>query len=53
MTYRPKREKNLPMVLSKEEVKRIIDSANNIKHKLVLRCLYGMDIRISEVVSLK
>lgn len=50
---RPKREKNLPTVLSKEEVKRIIDSANNMKHKLVLKCLYGMGLRVSEVVDLK
>jgi len=50
---RPKREKNLPIVLSKEEVKRIIDSVNNIKHKLVLKCLYGMGLRVSEVVDLK
>lgn len=50
---RPKREKNLPTVLSKEEVKRIIDSTNNIKHKLVLKCLYGLGLRVSEVVSLK
>lgn len=50
---RPKREKNLPTVLSKEEVKKIIDSANNIKHKLVLKCLYGMGLRVSEVVDLK
>lgn len=39
---RPKREKSLPQVLSKEEVKRIIDSANNTKHKLVLKCMYGL-----------
>jgi len=50
---RPKREKNLPSVLSKEEVKRIIDSGNNIKHKLVLKCLYGMGLRVSELIDLK
>ncbi|MHC1604800.1 MAG: site-specific tyrosine recombinase/integron integrase [Candidatus Methanofastidiosia archaeon] len=50
---RPKREKNLPTVLSKEEVKRIIDSTNNTKHKLVLKCLYGMGLRVSEIVNLK
>ncbi len=50
---RPKREKNLPEVLSKEEVKSIIESANNIKHKLILMCLYGMGLRVSELVDLK
>jgi len=50
---RPKRERTLPNVLSKEEIKRIIESANNIKHRLVLECLYGMGLRVSEVVNLR
>lgn|SRR3989338_734125 len=50
---RPKRENHLPTVLSKEEVKRIIESANNIKHRLILKCLYGMGLRVSEIVNLK
>jgi len=50
---RPKRERNLPTVLSKEEVKKIIDSANSVKHKLVLKCLYGLGLRVSEVVNLR
>ncbi len=50
---RPKREKTLPTVLSKEEVKRIIESTNNVKHRLVLKCLYGMGLRVSEVVTVK
>jgi site-specific recombinase XerD len=33
---RPKREKKLPVVLSKEEIVRMIDLADNIKHKLVI-----------------
>ncbi len=50
---RPKREKRLPEVLSREEVKGIIESANNTKHRLVLKCLYGMGLRVSEVAELK
>jgi integrase/recombinase XerD len=50
---RPKREKRLPTVLSKEEVKEIIGSANNTKHRLVLKCLYGMGLRVSELVNLR
>ena len=50
---RPKREKNLPQVLSKEEVRKIIESANNTKHKLILKCIYGMGLRVSEIVDLK
>lgn len=50
---RPKREQKLPTVLSKEEVKKIIESTNNTKHRLVLKCLYGMGLRVSEVVDLE
>jgi len=50
---RPKRENKLPTVLSKEEVKKIINSANNTKHKLVLKCLYGLGLRVSELVNLE
>lgn len=50
---RPKREKSLPTVLSREEVKKVLESANNPKHKLVLKCLYGMGLRVSELVNLR
>ncbi len=50
---RPKREIHLPTVLSKDEIKKIINSANNIRHKLILKCIYGMGLRVSEIVNLK
>lgn len=50
---RPKRENRLPNVLSKEEVRRIIESAGNRKHRLVLKCIYGMGLRVSELACLK
>ncbi len=50
---RPKKEKHLPTVLSKEEVSRIINSLNNPKHKLILKTIYGLGFRISELANLK
>lgn len=50
---RPRREHFLPVVLSREEIVRIINCANNIKHKLILSLLYGSGLRVSEVVKLK
>ncbi len=50
---RPKKEKNLPIILSKNEIKQIINSTKNIKHRLVLKCIYGMGLRVSEIVNLK
>lgn len=48
-----KRSKKLPIVLSREEIKNIIDVIRNPKHKLIISLAYGAGLRISEVVSLK
>ena len=49
----PKSEKKLPTVLTKEEVKRLIGSVNNPKHRLLIEFLYSAGLRVSECVSLK
>ncbi len=48
-----KRTKKLPIVLSREEIKQIINSIKNLKHKLIISLAYGAGLRISEVVNLK
>jgi len=48
-----KRSKKLPIVLSREEIKNIIDAIKNLKHKLIISLAYGAGLRISEVVNLK
>ncbi|MDI6883391.1 MAG: tyrosine-type recombinase/integrase [Patescibacteria group bacterium] len=48
-----KRSKKLPIVLSREEIKNIIESIRNPKHKLLISLAYGAGLRISEVVNLK
>lgn len=45
--------RKLPMVLSKEEVKRLIDATHSIKYKAILSVAYGAGLRASEVVALK
>jgi len=50
---RPRREKRLPVVLSKEEVSRIIEVTGNLKHKTLLALIYSSGLRISEALSLK
>ena len=45
--------KKLPVVLSKEEVQRVIQVVENKKHRLILQIAYGGGLRISEVLSLK
>jgi integrase/recombinase XerD len=49
-TREPRR---LPIVLSPEEVARLLASATNIKHKALLSLAYATGLRASEVVSLK
>ena len=39
----------LPLVLSKDEVIKMIDSTNNLKHKLVIMFLYYAGLRLDEV----
>src|SRR5580704_11848976 len=45
--------RRLPVVLSPEEVGRLLASATNIKHKAALSLTYATGLRSSEVVSLK
>lgn len=51
--HRPKREKTLPNVLSKEEVFKIIDTTENLKHKTLLALIYSAGLRISEALNIK
>jgi len=47
------RQRKLPMLLSHEEVRHLIDSASNIKHRALLLTIYGSGLRVSEAVRLK
>jgi len=48
----PKKEKKLPIVLSPDEVKDLIDATDNTKSKLILKMLYSSGVRVSELVNL-
>lgn len=50
---RPRQDKRLPVVLSKSEVKKIIDSEANNKHRLLLMMVYASGLRVSEAVNLR
>lgn len=49
----PKIPKKLPVVLSKKEVKRMIEVTKNPKHKLIIQLMYGCGLRLSEIAKLK
>lgn len=50
---RPKGLRNLPGVLSKDEIERIISSIENTKHKLLISLYYACGLRASEALNLK
>jgi site-specific recombinase XerD len=50
---RPKLEQKLPVVLSGEEVKRIISSITNLKHRTYISLIYSCGLRLSELCHLK
>lgn len=50
---RPRRERKLPVVLSKEEVIRILVSIPNAKHRLLIALLYGSGLRMGELLKLR
>lgn len=49
----PKPEKKLPTVLTKEEIKKLLNAAENPKHRLLIEFMYSSGLRVSECVSIK
>lgn len=52
LVHRPKREKLLPNVLSKEEIKQILKAPTNLKHKTMLSLIYACGLRSGELLNL-
>ncbi|WP_317898263.1 tyrosine-type recombinase/integrase [Aurantibacillus circumpalustris] len=50
---RPKRPKLLPNILSKEEVKELLEKTSNLKHKAMLSLIYACGLRCGELLRLK
>ena len=49
----PKQRFHVPVVLSPEEVQRLIANARNLYHRTLLLTLYGAGLRRSELSQLK
>jgi len=50
---RPKKERKIPTVLTRSETKKLLDSLNNRKSKLMISLLYACGFRVSELINLK
>lgn len=53
LIHRPKRARVLPNVLSKEEVKAILEVQKNLKHRAMLSLVYSCGLRRGELLNLK
>lgn len=51
--YPSRKTYTLPKYLSLDEVKRMIDLTTNLKHKCIIKLLYGCGLRLSELLNLK
>lgn len=52
-TIRPLKTRYIPQVLSKSEVKSILNNIRNIKHKAIIGLIYACGLRRSEALNLK
>ncbi len=48
-----KRNRKLPIVLSMEEMQRLIFACSNLKHKTIICLMYSTGVRVGEVINLK
>ncbi len=49
----PRRERKLPPISSREEVKALLEAPRNLRQRTMLTVLYGSGLRVSEVTQLK
>lgn len=52
LIHRPKTSRRLPRVLSKEEVKLILEAHGNLKHRTMLSMIYACGLRRSELLNI-
>ena len=50
---RPKKQLILPKALHLTEVKRLLEKTDNLKHNTILKLIYGMGLRVSEIINIK
>lgn len=50
---RPKKKRSLPNVLSKDEIRQILEACPNLKHRTILVAIYSGGLRLGEVLRLR
>ncbi|MCT4614399.1 MAG: site-specific integrase [Marinifilaceae bacterium] len=51
--YPKRKQKPLPNYLSQLQIRAMIENTHNIKHKLIIACLYSSGLRLSELLNLE
>lgn len=51
--YMPPKDKKLPVILSAEEIFKLIRVTKNIKHRFIIAMLYASSLRIGELIQLE
>jgi integrase/recombinase XerD len=49
----PRRERKLPLILSRDEVQALLEAPCNLRHRTLLAIMYASGLRVSEVAHLK
>jgi integrase/recombinase XerD len=49
----PRRERKLPVILSRDEVKALLETPSDLRDRAMLAILYGSGLRVSEVTRIK
>lgn len=49
----PKFRRKIPEVLTKDEIKKLLEHSNSLRNKLVIEFLYSSGLRVSELANLK
>ncbi len=49
----PKKTHKLPEILSREDIKALLQATNNIRHRTLLALAYGAGLRVSETVNVR
>jgi len=47
----PRRERKLPLILSREEVQALLQAPSDLRHRTLLAILYGCGLRVSELTD--
>ena len=48
-----KREQKLPVILSKEEIRKLVSATRNVNHRLIIQIGYASGLRVSEIINLR